>query len=93
MAKQTWELGYTGLIGDKVRFDVSAYTDRYRNFIGPLKTLTPNVFLDGNSVATYLVTRLAAVGVPAVSSTTACCRSRTDAGPSAARDDRTRSAF
>jgi len=65
MAKQTWELGYTGLIGDKVRFDVSAYTDRYRNFIGPLKTLTPNVFLDGNSVATYLITRLTAVGIPA----------------------------
>jgi len=65
MAKQTWELGYTGLIGDKVRFDISAYTDRYRNFIGPLKTLTPNIFLDGNSVATYLVTRLTAVGVPA----------------------------
>ncbi len=64
LAKQTWELGYTGLIGDKVRFDVSAYTDRYKNFIGPLKTLTPNVFLDGNSVATYLVTRLAAVGIP-----------------------------
>ena len=64
LAKTTWELGYTGLIGDKVRFDVSAYTDQYKNFIGPLKTLTPNVFLDGNSVATYLVTRLAAVGIP-----------------------------
>ena len=64
LAKTTWELGYTGLIGDKVRFDVSAYSDNYKNFIGPLTTLTPNVFLDGNSVATYLVTRLAAVGVP-----------------------------
>ena len=63
-AKDTWELGYTGIMGGKVRFDISGYHSRYKNFIGPLNTLTPNVFLDGNSVATYLVTRLATAGIP-----------------------------
>ena len=61
----SFELGYTGLIGDKVRLSVSAYQNQYKDFTGPLRVTTPNVFLDGNSVATYLITRLTAAGIPA----------------------------
>ncbi len=61
----TFELGYTGVIGDKVRLSVSAYQNQYKDFTGPLRVTTPNVFLDGNSVAAYLVARLTAAGIPA----------------------------
>ena len=65
----TWEVGYTGVIADAIRFDISGYNNRYKNFIGPLKTLTPSVFIDGTSVANYLVTRLTGAGVPATVAT------------------------
>ncbi len=68
-AMTTWEVGYTGVIADAIRFDISGYNNRYKNFIGPLKTLTPSVFIDGTSVANYLVTRLTGAGVPATVAT------------------------
>jgi len=69
LTKTTWEVGYTGLIADAIRFDISGYNSQYKNFIGPLKTLTPSVFIDGTSVANYLVTRLTGAGIPATVAT------------------------
>ncbi|HAC07812.1 MAG TPA: hypothetical protein EYM78_03340 [Gemmatimonadetes bacterium] len=60
----TYELGYNGLIGGKLRFSASGYVTRINNFTGPLRVETPNVFLDGSSVAAFLVGRLTAVGIP-----------------------------
>ncbi len=60
----TFELGYNGLIGDKLRIAVAGYRTKINDFVGPLRVETPSVFLDGNSVAQYLVTRLTGAGVP-----------------------------
>ena len=63
----TYELGYQGLINDKVKVAVSGYRSEITDFVGPLNVETPTVFLDGASVGTYVATRLAAGGMdPAV---------------------------
>lgn len=61
----TYELGYNGLIGDRLRIAIAGYRTEINNFVGPLRVETPSVFLNGTSVAQYLVTRLTGVGVPA----------------------------
>ena len=60
----TYELGYNGLIGGKLRFSASGYVTKINNFTGPLRVETPSVFLDGPSVAAFLVGRMTAVGIP-----------------------------
>lgn len=35
----TWELGYKGLIGNRLFIDISGYYSRYRNFLSPLVTI------------------------------------------------------
>lgn len=40
----TFELGYKGVIGEKLFLSVDVYHTRYKDFIGPLKVETPNVF-------------------------------------------------
>ncbi len=61
----TYELGYNGLIGERLRLAVAGYRSEVKDFVGPLRVETPSVFLDGNSVAQYLVSRLTAAGIPA----------------------------
>ena len=61
----TYELGYNGLIGDRLLVAVAGYRTKINDFVGPLNVETPSVFLNGTSVAQYLVTRLTGVGVPA----------------------------
>jgi iron complex outermembrane receptor protein len=65
----TYELGYQGLIDEKVKVALSGYRSEIKDFVGPLNVETPTVFLDGPSVGTYVATRLIAGGMdPAVAS-------------------------
>lgn len=58
---ETFEVGYNGLIGGRLRIAADVYFERKDNFVGPLIVETPNVFLDPATAAAYLVS----VGVPA----------------------------
>ena len=51
---QTIELGYQGKITDKLRLSVDVYQSTVTDFVSPLKVVTPNVFMNGASVAAYL---------------------------------------
>jgi len=61
----TFEGGYNGLIADRFKVTADVYASQIKDFVGPLRVETPSVFLDGNSVAAYIVSRLSAVGIPA----------------------------
>jgi len=50
----TLELGYKGTALGRMFVQVDAYFERKTNYIGPLNVETPNVFVDGASLATYL---------------------------------------
>ncbi len=58
----TLELGYKGNLNGKARLSVDLYYERRQDFVGPLVVETPNVFLDGASLAAYLT----AVFTPAI---------------------------
>ncbi len=60
----TYELGYQGLLQDRIKLSASVYHSRIEDFVGPLRVETPSVFLDGTAVAGYVAGRLAANGVP-----------------------------
>ncbi len=51
---QTFELGYNGIIGNRLKFSVDAYRTKKNDFIGPLTVETPNVFLDPGTLQAYL---------------------------------------
>lgn len=51
---QTVELGYKGIIGDKLQAGVDLYYSRYNDFIGPYLVVTPNVFLHPGDFQKYL---------------------------------------
>jgi iron complex outermembrane receptor protein len=51
---QVFELGYKGILQDKVRLSVDAWLEKKKNFIGPLIVESPNVFLDLTTLAAYL---------------------------------------
>ncbi len=53
------EVGYKGLIGDRVSLAADLYLANVENFVGPLKVESPNVFLDPASVGAFLTSRLA----------------------------------
>lgn len=57
---QTFEVGYKGLIANRVLLAANAYYSRIENFVSALRVSTPNVFLNGQEVAAYL----AGFGVP-----------------------------
>ena len=46
---QTYEIGYKGILLNKLSFSADIYHSRINNFIGPLFVETPNVFLDSES--------------------------------------------
>ena len=54
----TFEVGYKGLLGDRFLLAADVYSSRVENFVGPLRVVTPNVFLEPGSVAAFLGTRL-----------------------------------
>lgn len=47
---QTYEIGYKGILMNKLAFSVDVYHSQINNFIGPLFVETPNVFLDPVSI-------------------------------------------
>ncbi len=54
----TFELGYKGMVSDRLLLAADVYHSRIKDFVGPLRTETPSVFLDPNSMATYLTQKL-----------------------------------
>jgi len=43
---QTLELGYKGVLSDRLRFSIDAYRTKKHNFVGPLTVETPNIFMN-----------------------------------------------
>ena len=43
---QTYEIGYKGIVMNKLAFSADVYHSRINDFVGPLVVETPNVFLD-----------------------------------------------
>ena len=58
---QTYEVGYKGILMNKLAFSADVYHTRIKNFIGPLVVETPNVFLDSNTLKAALAERLTTV--------------------------------
>lgn len=50
----TIELGYKGLVAERLLVSVAGYWTKIQDFIGPLKIETPNAFLNGQQIAQYL---------------------------------------
>ena len=51
---QTFELGYKGVIKERLRFSVDAYRTKKDDFVGPLTVESPNVFLEGTTLGANL---------------------------------------
>lgn len=51
---QTIELGYKGVIDNKLQIGIDAYYSKVKDFIGPLQNYTPNVFMSATDAATYM---------------------------------------
>ncbi len=54
----SFELGYKGLIQDRVLVAADIYRTRIENFVGSLRVETPNVFFDPATVQDYVLARL-----------------------------------
>ena len=48
------EVGYRGLVGSRLRVTVDAHRTWVENFVGHLRVITPNVFLEPGSLEAYL---------------------------------------
>ena len=55
----TYEVGYKGLLGDRFLFSADVYSTTVENFVGPLRNITPNVFLEPGSTLAFVLKRLA----------------------------------
>ncbi len=51
---QTYEVGYKGIILNRLAFSADVYHSRINNFIAPLAVETPNVFLDAPTLSASL---------------------------------------
>ncbi len=51
---QTYEVGYKGILLNRLAFSADVYHSRINNFIGPLFVETPNVFLDAATLSASL---------------------------------------
>ena len=54
----SFEVGYKGLINDRVLLAADLYRTRIENFVGSLRVETPNVFFDPASVQAFVLHRL-----------------------------------
>ena len=64
MITNTFEAGYKGLIGDRFLIGLDVYYSRVESFIGPLLVETPNVFVNGQDLGSYLASENARLGSP-----------------------------
>ena len=55
---QTYEVGYKGILMNKIAFSADVYHTRINDFIGPLVVETPNVFLDANTLGASIAQQL-----------------------------------
>ena len=55
---QTYEVGYKGILMNKIAFSADVYHTRINDFIGPLGVETPNVFLDANTLGASIAQQL-----------------------------------
>ncbi len=51
---QTYEVGYKGILMNKLAFSADVYHTRIKDFVGPLVVETPNVFLDSETLSAFL---------------------------------------
>ena len=51
---QTYEVGYKGILMNKLAFSADVYHSRINDFVGPLVVETPNVFLDAETLGASL---------------------------------------
>lgn len=51
---QTLEIGWNGIVKQKLLVSVDVYAQRITDFVSPLTVITPNMFLDPKSVAAFL---------------------------------------
>ena len=51
---QTFEVGYKGVLMNKLVFAVDGYHTKIKDFVGPLVVETPNVFLDADTLSASL---------------------------------------
>ncbi len=69
----TVEVGYKGIIGDRLQLSVDLWHENRQNFVGPLQLETPLVFLNGTALNSYLRSQLEAffptIGLPAAAAT------------------------
>ncbi len=57
---QTYEVGYKGILLNRLAFSADVYHSRINNFIGPLIFETPNVFLDTETLSASLIQQIEA---------------------------------
>jgi iron complex outermembrane receptor protein len=55
----TYELGYKGLLGQRARLAVDLWSQKRGDVGTPASLATPNVFFQGQTLGTYIATRLA----------------------------------
>lgn len=67
----TIEAGYKGLIADRLLLGIDGYYSHIEDFIGPLLVETPNVFVDGISLGSYLASECGRLGVCTIDQATA----------------------
>jgi iron complex outermembrane receptor protein len=60
----TYELGYKGIIKDKLNLAFDVWIEKRTDFVGPLIVETPNVFLEPASLQIFLAAAFQAQGVP-----------------------------
>lgn len=58
-----FEVGYQGILGDRLLVQADLYTQQITDFVGPLRTETPNVFYDPQTVQAYVLKRLQEQGL------------------------------
>lgn len=60
----TIELGYNGIVADRVAISLDLYRSHYTDFVGPLQVITPSVFLEQQSLEGYLTQVFMGAGLP-----------------------------
>lgn len=60
----SFEVGYKGLIGERLLLGVDVYYSRIEDFMGPLLVETPNVFMESTSLRDYLLAEAQRLDLP-----------------------------
>jgi outer membrane receptor for ferrienterochelin and colicins len=69
---ETYEVGWTGVLNDRVKITADVYYMQKNDFVSPLQVQTPLLLLNGQDVGTFIATRLIQDGMdPAQAQATA----------------------